>query len=96
MLTDHLVSCYTMPILIIKEKIMNQTKLRDLITNEFASPETENSLAKSIPMKYIDDVKKFWPGKFRYKYRGPSTTEYIRPQSHTVKEYATSFAIYLV
>ena len=75
---------------------MNQTKLRDLITNEFASPETENSLAKSIPMKYIDDVKKFWPGKFRYKYRGPSTTGYIRPQSHTVQEYATSFAIYLV
>jgi hypothetical protein len=75
---------------------MNQSELRDLIEGDFASPVTENSLAKGLPMKYIDDVKQYWPGKFRYKYRGPSTSEYNRPQSHTVKEFATSFAIYFV
>jgi hypothetical protein len=74
---------------------MNQTKLRDLITNKFASPGFETSFAKGLPMKYIDDVKKFWPGKFRYKFRGPSSTAYNRPQSHTIQKFATSFAIYI-
>ena len=74
---------------------MNQRKLRDLIELNFASPVTETSLAKGLPMKYVDDVKKYWPGKFRYKYRGPSSAEYNRPQSHTIEKFATTFAIYL-
>ena len=73
---------------------MNQEKLVDLITNKFASPGFETSLAKGLPMKYLNDIKKFWPGKFRYKYRGPSSIEYNRPQSHIIQEFATSFAIY--
>ena len=74
---------------------MNKQQLRDLITNNFASPNTETSLAKGLPMKYVDDVKKFWPGKFNYKYRGPSTATFKRSPYNTVMEHATSFAIYL-
>jgi len=45
-------------------------------------------------MMYVDDVQRQYPGKFRYKYRGPSNAEYTRPQSYIVKQYATSFALY--
>ena len=67
----------------------------DSILQIFETSPKESSFAKGIPMMYVDDVQRQYPGKFRYKYRGPSNAEYTRPQSYIVKHYATSFALYL-
>ena len=74
-------------------KNMSEFELINALSN-FVSPEYETSLVKGIPMHMLGDIKKYFPGKFRYKYRGPSTATYKRPQSHTTEEFATSFAIY--
>ena len=61
---------------------------------EFASPSSETSLAKGLPMEMLDKIKAIFPGEFLYKYRGPSTATFKRSPFNTVLEHATSFAIY--
>ena len=65
-----------------------------MIKYNYISPANETSIAKGIPVSFIELFKKQWPGKYRYRYRGPSTTEYDRSPYHCLAKYATSFAIY--
>ena len=72
--------------------------------HRYQSPETEASLAKTIPMRHVEEFQRHLPGAFRYKYRGPSVTNglynygpvYDRPREFCHKGWATSFAIYPV
>ena len=73
---------------------MNKQKLKNLLEVKFASPITECSYAKGIPMHMLEDVKKHFPGKWLYKYRGPSTATFKRSPYNTIMEHATSFALY--
>jgi hypothetical protein len=75
-------------------KTSKQDKWKNLITNRFASPIAEYSFAKGIPMDMLKHVKKNFPGEFRYRYRGPSTSTFKRSPYNTIMEHATSFAIY--
>ena len=66
---------------------------------KYAKPEGsgEVNLYKGIPIEYRDhpDVKSALKDQnLRIKYRGPSTPDYQRPQSHTIKDWATSFTLY--
>ena len=65
-----------------------------MVVYNHRSPDNEASVAKGIPMNWIKVLKANWPGKYRYRYRGPSTTEYDRSPYHCLAKYATSFAIY--
>jgi hypothetical protein len=69
---------------------MNEADLSYSLWIKYASPDDEISVAKGIPLKYEDNIKKLWPGKFRIRYRGP------RPHSNhdTLKENARCFSIY--
>ena len=61
------------------------------------SPDNEESIAKNIPMHFLDLYYLFGKrnGSWRIKYRGPSIPDvYNRNQSHCLRKYATSFAIY--
>ena len=69
-------------------------KVLNMIKYNYISPANEASIAKGIPVSFIELFKKQWPGKYRYRYRGPSTTEYDRSPCHCLAKYATSFAIY--
>mgnify|MGYP001289425652 FL=1 len=69
-------------------------KVLNMIKYNYISPANEASIAKGIPVDFIELFKKQWPGKYRYRYRGPSTTEYDRSPYHCLAKYATSFAIY--
>ena len=69
-------------------------KVLNMIKYNYISPANEASIAKGIPVDFIELFKKQWPGKYRYRYRGPSTTEYDRSPYHCLGKYATSFAIY--
>ena len=64
------------------------------LLEKYASPAHEKSVAKGIPMEYVEDIQILFPGKFRYRYRGPSTAGYWRPQSYCHKLVATNFALY--
>ena len=66
----------------------------NMIKYNYISPANEASIAKGIPVSFIELFKKQWPGKYRYRYRGPSTSEYVRSPYHCLAKYATSFAIY--
>ena len=70
---------------------MNEGDLSYLLWIKYASPDNETSIAKGIPLKYEDDIKKLWSGKFRIRYRGP------RPHSNydTRKENAECFSVYV-
>ena len=64
---------------------------------DYESPKNEQSLYKSIPINYrwnptIREI--MMTGIFRIKYRGTCKYNYKRPQSHTIKEFADTFAIY--
>ena len=65
-----------------------------MIKYNYISPANEASIAKGIPVSFIELFKKQWPGKYRYRYRGPSTPTYRRDPSYCLAKYATSFAIY--
>ena len=65
-----------------------------MIKYNYISPANEASIAKGIPVSFIELFKKQWPGKYRYRYRGPSTPEYDRNSMYCLAKYATSFAIY--
>ena len=69
-------------------------ELLNMIKYNYISPANEASIAKGIPVSFIELFKKQWPGKYRYRYRGPSTTEYDRNSMYCLAKYATSFAIY--
>ena len=68
-------------------------KVLNMIKYNYISPANEASIAKGIPVSFIELFKKQWPGKYRYRYRGPSTTEYDRNSMYCLANYATSFAI---
>ena len=69
-------------------------KVLNMIKYNYISPANEASIAKGIPVSFIELFKKQWPGKYRYRSRGPSTTEYDRNSMYCLAKYATSFAIY--
>ena len=76
--------------------------------DRYESPDHEASLAKTIPMRFVEEFQRHFPGAFRYKYRGPSILKsvvtngvynaftYNRPREFCHKGWATSFAIYPV
>ena len=66
------------------------------ILKQYKSPNHEMSEFKDIPIKYINEVKRHYKGKFKYKYRGKSIKSigFKRPQSHVTEAFATSFALY--
>ena len=58
----------------------------------------EVAIAKNIPMKYLSYFKEVTNHKnemnVRYRYRGPSTSNYRRNPSFIHMNHATSFALY--
>ena len=65
------------------------------LLESFRSPNSENSTFKGIPMVLYRKVTRLLPSKDRrIKFRGKSKPGYIRPQAHTIKEIADTFAIY--
>ena len=82
----------------VKHTIAN--KLLCEIIHRYESPDHEASLAKKIPMRFVEEFQRHFPGAFRYKYRGPSFNIeeglwiYNRPREFCHKGWATSFAIY--
>ena len=64
---------------------------------DYLSPASERSWFKDIPIEYLTHpdimlIRREWG--LRPRFRGGSTSEYRRPQSYTVKEYADRFALY--
>ena len=70
-------------------------KLDIALLESFRSPESHESMFKGIPMLLYRKVTRLLPCKDRrIKFRGKSKPGYTRPQSHTIKEFADTFAIY--
>jgi hypothetical protein len=69
---------------------MNEANLSYALWIKYASPDNERSVAKEIPLKYEDDIKKLWPGKFRIRYRGPRFGNHYDAK----KETARCFSVY--
>ena len=65
---------------------------------KYLAPTSESALAKNIPIKYLNYFKEITGSgngmKIRYRYRGPSTSNYRRDPSYMHMNYATTFAIY--
>ena len=65
------------------------------LLESFRSPSSHESMFKGIPMTLYRKVTRLLPCKDRrIKFRGKSKPGYTRPQSHTIKEFADTFAIY--
>ena len=65
------------------------------LLESFRSPSSDESMFKGIPMLLYRKVTRLLPCKDRrIKFRGKSKPGYIRPQAHTIKKYADTFAIY--
>ena len=65
------------------------------LLESFRSPSSHNSMFKGIPMLLYRKVTRLLPCKDRrIKFRGKSKPGYIRPQAHTIKKYADTFAVY--
>ena len=65
------------------------------LLESFRSPGYETSEFKGIPMVLYRKVTRLLPCKDRrIKFRGKSKPGYTRPQSHTIKKYADTFAVY--
>ena len=65
------------------------------LLESFRSPESHESMFKGIPMLLYRKVTRLLPCKDRrIKFRGKSKPGYIRPQAHTIKKYADTFAVY--
>ena len=65
------------------------------LLESFRSPSSHESMFKGIPMSLYGKVTRLLPCKDRrIKFRGKSKPGYIRPQAHTIKEFADTFAIY--
>lgn len=69
---------------------MNEANLSYLLWIKYSSPDNERSIAKEVPLKYEDDIKKLWPGKFRIRYRGPRDGNHYDSK----KETARFFSVY--
>ena len=70
-------------------------KLDIALLESFRSPSSHTSMFKGIPMVLYRKVTRLLPCKDRrIKFRGKSKPGYIRPQAHTIKEFADTFAIY--
>ena len=65
------------------------------LLESFRSPSSHESMFKGIPMSLYREVTRLLPMKDRrIKFRGKSKPGYIRPQAHTIKKYADTFAVY--
>ena len=65
------------------------------LLGKYSSPISENSTFKGIPMSLYKEVTRLLPMKDRrIKFRGKSKPGYTRPASHTIKEFADTFAVY--
>ena len=65
------------------------------LLESFRSPSSHESMFKGIPMVLYRKVTRLLPMKDRrIKFRGKSKPGYIRPQAHTIKKYADTFAVY--
>ena len=65
------------------------------LLESFRSPKSHESMFKGIPMVLYRKVTRLLPCKDRrIKFRGKSKPGYIRPQAHTIKKYADTFAVY--
>ena len=65
------------------------------LLESFRSPSSHESMFKGIPMVLYRKVTRLLPMKDRrIKFRGKSKPGYTRPQSHMIKEFADTFAIY--
>ena len=70
-------------------------KLDIALLESFRSPSSHESMFKGIPMVLYRKVTRLLPCKDRrIKFRGKSKPGYTRPQSHTIKEFADTFAVY--
>ena len=70
-------------------------KLDIALLESFRSPSSHESMFKGIPMVLYRKVTRLLPMKDRrIKFRGKSKPGYIRPQAHTIKKYADTFAVY--
>ncbi len=84
------------------DKIMNTEKYKELkdvgnkIAKKYLSTKYEASVAKGIPMKYLNFFKEFSKKvkPLRFRYRGKSKPGYRRVSSFCHMAYADSFAIY--
>ena len=74
------------------EKIVNVLLVKHL------APTSESAIAKNIPIKYLKYFKEVTSSgngmKIRYRYRGPSTSDYRRDPSYIHMNNANRFAIY--
>ena len=79
-----------------RKKVFN--RIVNPLLLKYLAPTSENALAKNIPMKYLNYFKEITGSgngmKIRYRYRGPSTSNYRRDPSYMHMNYATTFAIY--
>ena len=65
------------------------------LLESFRSPSSHESMFKGIPMVLYRKVTRLLPCKDRrIKFRGKSKPGYTRPASHTIKEFADTFAVY--
>ena len=65
------------------------------LLESFRSPSSHESMFKGIPMLLYRKVTRLLPMKDRrIKFRGKSKPGYTRPASHTIKEFADTFAVY--
>ena len=84
------------------DKILNTTYYQKLkrvgnkIAKKYLAHPNEQSIAKNIPMKYLDLFYKFSKKvkPLRIRYRGKSKPGYRRVSSFCHMAYADSFAIY--
>ena len=83
------------------KKVTNTTIYADYnkfdiaLLESFRSPSSHESMFKGIPMVLYRKVTRLLPCKDRrIKFRGKSKPGYTRPASHTIKEFADTFAVY--
>ncbi len=79
----------------IKTIYADYNKLDIALLESFRSPSSHESMFKGIPMVLYRKVTRLLPCKDRrIKFRGKSKPGYIRPQAHTIKKFADTFAVY--
>ena len=79
----------------IKTIYADYNKFDIALLESFRSPSSHESMFKGIPMVLYRKVTRLLPCKDRrIKFRGKSKPGYIRPQAHTIKKYADTFAVY--
>jgi len=80
---------------VVTEIYADYNKKEQKLLRKYFSPVSENSTFKGIPMSLYDKVTRLLPMRDRrIKFRGKSKPGYIRPQAHTIKKFADTFAIY--